>query len=696
MKKTIKIILFLVFALANSSFIIAQHNCDYLILTPDCFLPQFTTWDTALINLQTSRGFHPDIEPISDQTSIAVIQNLIADYYNNNNLNLKYVLLIGNSRHTQVSPEVYFADSVFFPFYSVHCNAYWNINGVDIATDDPYTSNLTSRGPVYLGRVPVNSVTEINNYVSKLQAYYQASVNYSLAKNREILLNLDVDYPVNGCRGSLVTTINNNLINGHMPGNVSKAVLKVSEHTNGNDAFTYSPTRENLFISTLDSGASIMSLLSTNWSRDTLGSWFNINSAFSSLNNKNIAMPFLIGANCNVGGINDSAITDNCMRKLMTYQNGGIIGAVAPTSGTEQHMNGDVLNLFHDLVFQDSSLTYGKIFPTLKNYLATNFPYWDYFYKSLTFFGDPSMYPSIYKHKTTDITTSTTWTGNIVIDNPITIIGGSTLTIAPGTNVYFNNNGRLIVDNTLNANAAGLTPITFQPTGTLGDTNNCILFDGSFCTNSVLKNVTLTNIAGIQCKNGGNVTIDSCNILNSINYGIYIYNSSPQIINNTIYDPADYGILCQSSVTYNNSSGIYRNTIRNNHTGQVGIFIESSLYPFISQNIVTGFSYGIYIGGGSEVYFYGSTSEDSPYPNNLITANVFGLTAGYGATVYAGSDWDMIGMFNSIHDNPGNDAYCYEYSYMEAGYNYWGNGPNYYVDETSDIEEIDDCLSTDP
>src|ERR1035438_4484685 len=103
-------------------------------------------------------------------------------------------------------------------------------------------------------------------------------------------------------------------------------------------------------------------------------------------------------------------------------------------------MNGDVLNLFHDLVFQDSSLTYGKIFPTLKNYLATNFPYWDYFYKSLTFFGDPSMYPSIYKHKTTDITTSTTWTGNIVIDNPITIIGGSTLTIAPGTNVYFNNN----------------------------------------------------------------------------------------------------------------------------------------------------------------------------------------------------------------------------------------------------------------
>ncbi|MDR3501879.1 MAG: C25 family cysteine peptidase, partial [Legionella sp.] len=359
------------------------------------------------------------MEPIPDQTTIAEIQNIIADYYNNNSLNLKYVLLIGNSRHTQISPEVYFADSVFFPFYTVHCDAYWNTNGWDVVTDDPYTSNLTSRGPVYLGRVPVNSVTEINNYINKLQTYYQASVNYSLAKDREILLNLDVDFPNNGCRGSLVTTLNNNLINGHIPGNVSKAVLKVSEHTNGNDAFTYSAARDNLFISTLNSGASIMSILSTNWSRDTLGSWFNIHSAFSSLNNT--VMPFLIGTSCNVGGVNDSNITDNCMRKLLVCPGGGIIGAVAPTSGTEQHINGDVLNLFHDLVFQTITPTYSEILPILKNYLATNDPYWSFYYKSFIFFGDPSMYPSIYKHITTDPLTATTWSGNIVLDGPITV-----------------------------------------------------------------------------------------------------------------------------------------------------------------------------------------------------------------------------------------------------------------------------------
>ncbi|MDR3609106.1 MAG: hypothetical protein P4L27_00920, partial [Ignavibacteriaceae bacterium] len=90
MKNIIKIIFYFVFVLANSSFITAQYNCDYLILTPDCFLPQSTTWYTALINLQTSRGFHPAMEPIPDQTTIAEIQNIIADYYNNNSLNLKY------------------------------------------------------------------------------------------------------------------------------------------------------------------------------------------------------------------------------------------------------------------------------------------------------------------------------------------------------------------------------------------------------------------------------------------------------------------------------------------------------------------------------------------------------------------------------------------------------------------------------
>ena len=41
----------------------------------------------------------------------------------------------------------------------------------------------------------------------------------------------------------------------------------------------------------------------------------------------------------------------------------------------------------------------------------------------------------------------------------------------------------------------------------------------------------------------------------------------------------------------------------------------------------------------------------TPYPNNLITDNIYGLTVESNSTVWAGSDYNGIGMNNSIHDN---------------------------------------------
>jgi tetratricopeptide (TPR) repeat protein len=104
----------------------------------------------------------------------------------------------------------------------------------------------------------------------------------------------------------------------------------------------------------------------------------------------------------------------------------------------------------------------------------------------------------------------------------------------------------------------------------------------------------------------------------------------------------------------------------------------------------------MYIGGGSYTYF-ADTSQPYAYPNNLLTDDLRGLVAGWGATVFAGSDWDEIGRFNSIHNNTNIDLGCYEYSYIEAGYNYWGGQEcNLYVDGTSYIAEVDYYLTTDP
>src|SRR5690606_20506041 len=107
------------------------------------------------------------------------------------------------------------------------------------------------------------------------------------------------------------------------------------------------------------------------------------------------------------------------MRKLLVYNNGGIIGAIAPTVGSSQYECGYILYRFNDLVHQDLALTYGQIFKTLKEEMSTNFSSMEFFNNGLTFFGDPSMTPSIYKHRSGTIASAKTWSGNFIIDNSL-------------------------------------------------------------------------------------------------------------------------------------------------------------------------------------------------------------------------------------------------------------------------------------
>jgi hypothetical protein len=60
--------------------------------------------------------------------------------------------------------------------------------------------------------------------------------------------------------------------------------------------------------------------------------------------------------NCMQGYVNDlrwSNYNQSTMRQLMVYEDGGIIGSIAPTEGTVQRINGAILNLAHDKIFID-------------------------------------------------------------------------------------------------------------------------------------------------------------------------------------------------------------------------------------------------------------------------------------------------------------------------------------------------------
>ena len=254
------------------------------------------------------------------------------------------------------------------------------------------------------------------------------------------------------------------LKNQHISSYTSTIDLKVSEYNFGCDPFLYCFYREEVFEYYLNPGASIINIMSTGGGPDNLGGWYWHNSGFY-FTNKNTAMPLLISPGCNYGEINNPGF-ECTMRNLMVYSNGGIIGAIAPTNTSEQHANSYVLNRFNDMIFQDEELTYGEIFKTIKSELANNYPLYEYHYNSLIYFGDPSLTPSIYKHRSGTITASTTWSGNFVIDNSVTVPTGHTLTILPGTNLFFKNGSSLIVEGGLDARGTSTKYITFNKDNT--------------------------------------------------------------------------------------------------------------------------------------------------------------------------------------------------------------------------------------
>ncbi len=698
MKKIIKILFFL-FSFFISTALIKAQNYDYLIIAPDVFM-QNATWDDDLLNLQTSRGFQPVIEDVSVYTTAEQIKGIIYSYYNNNPI--KYVLLMGNGKnledpnappdtsvpygylqHGIVNPQVDYLNGTYIPFFSVESNNPWEPSGIeDVATDDPYVSDLTTHGPVYIGRVPVISITEANDYVDKLEAYYQALSIYSEAFNREILLNIDITTPSGSCTAELVTQINDELVNEHIPTSTSIVELNVSEHNDcpSQQPYTYCQQRQNLFKSTLNQGAAIISILATSGGPESFGGWFwaydntgqlpHPEITFNDLNNKNTGMPFLIAPNCHQGEINNPDGFESTMRKLMVYNNGGIIGAIAPTVGSEQHENGYVLYRFHDLIFQNETMTYGEIFKVLKEEMFANFAWLEFYNNGLTYFGDPSLVPSIYKHRSGTIASSQTWSGNFVIDNSVTIASGRSLTLLQGTNLFFTGNSSIEAVGTLTAIGTLTSKTSFNKAGTSG-TWGSIIFNGSTSSNSILDNVEIKNSTSVMCLNSADVDIQHSKMENCT-YGVYIYNSQPQIIGNEILEPYGNGVYGEAS---GKSPLIKQNKIKkvtNNLYNFQGVYLQNYTNPFIVENDIQGFAYGIYYGGGGSGNL---TDADftTPTKNNRLVNNNIGLTVAWGSYLIAGSTKSPIrGKNNSIYGNTSYDATAYQSGNILATRNWWG------------------------
>jgi parallel beta-helix repeat protein len=152
-----------------------------------------------------------------------------------------------------------------------------------------------------------------------------------------------------------------------------------------------------------------------------------------------------------------------------------------------------------------------------------------------------------------------------------------------------------------------------------------VTFSGASASSSVLNNVFIKNGIGIRCLNGANV-----NIQNSIIYlcteGIYFYNSQPTIQYNQIIEPVQNGINGDASGL---SPLILHNTITKTvgnpkYKNYQGIILGNSTNGYIAHNDISGFYWGMYIGGGSDAYF-SNYSHQLFNPNNRVRDNLVGV-----------------------------------------------------------------------
>jgi hypothetical protein len=195
-----------------------------------------------------------------------------------------------------------------------------------------------------------------------------------------------------------------------------------------------------------------------------------------------------------------------------------------------------------------------------------------------------------------NITSNTNWRGCVQITGTITVMPGITLTIHPDAHIVFQNNASLTVFGTLNATNCELD-------GGLNSWGS-IYFVGSTSANSVIDNVTIRNGGGVRCYSGANVIIKN-SLIDHCTEGVYIYNSQPQILTNQIIEPVQNGINVDAS---GYSPLILHNTItKTNSNPQYhqyqGIIFANNTNGYIAHNDISGFMWGIYIGGGSDALF---------------------------------------------------------------------------------------------
>ena len=226
-----------------------------------------------------------------------------------------------------------------------------------------------------------------------------------------------------------------------------------------------------------------------------------------------------------------------------------------------------------------------------------------------------------------------TWAGTKSVTGTATIASGAVLTVSPGASVTIRNSAALLVNGQLSAVGTSSQRITFDFLAPSSSAGNGIAFASGSSGSTISYCRVLRADRGIY-ENGVSINVTN-SAIDSCTNGIYLYNSSPTIQNNSMYGNSYAGISLTAS-----SPTLYNNYIQNN---QYGVHCITSSNPQFGngstqgKNNITGNSYGVFCWDNSFPMLGRNSPLNGGY-NNLVNTlwNVYNMS---GYPNYANNNW---------------------------------------------------------
>jgi len=642
---------------------------------------------TDLVNLQTDRGFQVGVLMVQDQvTTNTDIQDSIAMAYNTG-IPVKYVLLVGAAANQapgtppagkqetrDLRIDVVDASRLNFIPFTYETMEIWEHDTIDVPTDDHYISDLVGNGDVYIGRIPARNNLEVSSWLEKLNDYYASYKLYTSWKNKEIMISQNVTNPWNLVPGHKVNWMYDDVL-PYINTNVDISFLRATEidsaHAWGTNNGVY-PLVEP-FESAVNGGSALMHYFGTGADANNIGNFYffdDIPTCDFQFTNQG-QYPYFLGISCTLGGIQYPATNPCVLQKMMFVNRAGLIGFYAPTIITTQWACREFSKDLHRLFFQEGISVSGELTRKTKTNFEPRMPTQVWHSRAFVNYGDPSMPISLYQHKENDFAASAVWEGSIIVENPITIQTGDTLTIKPGTGIFFKPGASLKVYGHLKAQGTDAFPIVFGRADSASHDNLfwtgiTVYSPGSFDLDHVQVNGarfglyanyasgTITNSRfeedyyGVYLYHAKAVALSANTLVNN-RYGTYSSYADLKLINNQYIDNV-FGVMFSRSggemsgntISGSQYDGIYCTNLSNPSLSTSRN--DDGSQPDVNNSVINNTRYGVYVSSNSTpdlgtyfhrpgAYYHGGFNHFAP------AARGYDVKSDYGGTIGAQLNW---------------------------------------------------------